>query len=68
MAGLKDPLSDNTMPKYLYSLVASSGDELNVKWDSNYEDSVGNLPGRSFASNCNTDTLNIGPSPNLGPT
>ena len=36
MAGLKDPLSDNTMPKYLYSLVASSGDELNVKWGSSF--------------------------------
>ena len=32
MAGLRDPVSDNTMPRYLYSFVASSGDELNVKW------------------------------------
>ena len=33
-------------------------------WD-NYEDPMGNLPGRSFASN--TDTSNISPSPSLGP-
>ena len=36
MDGLKDPLSDNTIAKYLYSFVASSGDELSVKWDSSY--------------------------------
>ncbi len=38
MAGLdlRDPFSDNTMPKYLYSLVASGGKELNVKWGSSF--------------------------------
>ena len=34
---------------------------------SNNEDHVGNLPGRSFASNCDGDTSNIGPSPSLDP-
>ena len=38
-----------------------------VKSGRGIEDSMGSLPGRSFASNCNTDTSNIGPSPNLGP-
>ena len=38
-----------------------------VKSGRGIEDSMGSLPGHSFASNCNTDTLNIGPSPNLGP-
>ena len=30
MAGLRDPFSDNTIPRYLYSLVASSRDDLNL--------------------------------------
>jgi hypothetical protein len=29
----------------------------------NYEDSVRNLPGRSFVSNCDTDTLTVAPPP-----
>ena len=34
-----------------------------IRLKSNYEDSVGNLPRRSFTYKRNTDTLNIGPPP-----
>jgi hypothetical protein len=36
-------------------------------YNSNYEDRVGNLTGRSFVYNCDTDTWNISPSPSSDP-